>query len=118
MTVDETGMSGTSVDHGSREFVPVAPTGVLESDGIHPCQVGTKRLLLCRHAGEWYAVDASCPHAGAPLDGGRLLRGRIVCPLHGAAFDLASGAPLSPPAFRALATYRLRIVDGMIEVSI
>jgi nitrite reductase/ring-hydroxylating ferredoxin subunit len=41
-----------------------------------------------------------------------------VCPLHGAAFDLATGAPKSPPAFRALTTYPLRIVDRHIEIAI
>jgi len=100
------------------DFVAVAPADVLTADGIHACHVGSKRLLLCRHAGKWYAIDPSCTHAGAPLDGGRLARGKIICPLHGAAFDLATGAALSPPAFRPLATYELRIVDRSIEVAI
>jgi len=107
-----------SLDDAPANFVSVATTGVLTSDGIHPCQVGSKRVLLCRHAGQWYAVDPLCTHAGAPLEGGRLLRGKIVCPLHGAAFDLATGAAMSPPAFRPLATYKLRIVDHKIEDAI
>jgi nitrite reductase/ring-hydroxylating ferredoxin subunit len=102
----------------SPEFAPVAPTQVLTSDGIHPCQVGSKRVLVCRHAGQWYAVEALCTHAGASLEGGRLSGGKIYCPFHGAAFDLATGAPLSPPAFRPLATYQLRIVDDVIEIAI
>jgi nitrite reductase/ring-hydroxylating ferredoxin subunit len=107
-----------SVADAPRDFVSVAPEDILTSDGIHPAQVGSKRVLLCRHAGQWYAVDSRCPHAGAPLDAGRLWLGRIVCPLHGAAFDLATGAPKSPPAFRALTTYPLRIVDRHIEIAI
>jgi len=99
------------------DFIPVAHIDVLTSDEIHPCVVGSKRLLLCRHAAQWYAVASQCTHAGAPLEGGRISRGKIYCPLHGAAFDLATGAP-SPPAFRPLSTYRLRIVEGQIEVAI
>ena len=100
------------------DFVPVAQTNVLTSDGIHPCEVGSTRVLLCRHAGQWYAIGSQCSHAGAPLEGGRLARGKIYCPLHGAAFDLATGAAMSPPAFRPLAIYALQIVDGQIEVAI
>jgi len=107
-----------SIDDAPANFVSVASVDVLTSDGIHRCQVGSKRVLLCRHAGQWYAVDPLCTHAGAPLEGGRLARGKIVCPLHGAAFDLATGAATSPPAFRPLATYKLRIVDHKIEVAI
>jgi len=102
----------------ARDFVAVAPTHVLTSDGIHACQVGSKRILLCRHAGQWYAVGPLCTHAGAPLDAARLSRGKIICPLHGAAFDLKTGAPTAPPAFRSLATYELRIVGSTIEVAI
>jgi nitrite reductase/ring-hydroxylating ferredoxin subunit len=101
-----------------RVFVALAPADILTADGIHSCQAGSKRVLLCRHAGQWYAVAPLCTHAGAPLDGARLSRGKIICPLHGAAFDLATGAPAAPPAFRCLATYELRIAGGNIEVAI
>jgi len=100
------------------EFVPVAAADVLTSDGAYPCVVGSTPVLLCRHAGQWYAVAGRCTHAGASLEGGRIARGKIYCPLHGAAFDLATGAPMSPPAFRPLATYALRIFEHKIEVAI
>ncbi len=38
------------------------------------------------------AIDDVCPHKGGPLSEGDVERGAIVCPLHGWAFDLETGA--------------------------
>jgi len=47
------------------------------------------------------------------------LRGtRIVCPLHGGSFDVASGCALGSPAMKRLKSYPTRIVGGMIEVAL
>ena len=97
-------------------FVTVATADVLTDDGIHACSAGSLQLLLCRSGGQWHAVAPWCTHAGAPLAGGRIVNGKIVCPLHGAVFELSNGAAAGPPAFRALRTYPLRVVDGRIEV--
>jgi len=105
------------VTDAAPQFSAVASVEVLTGDGIYPCSVGSRRVLVCRHAGQWYAISAVCTHAGASLESGRLARGRIHCPLHGAAFDLATGAALSPPASRGLATFPIRIIDGRIEVA-
>ena len=104
-----------SKDH--TDFVPVVPADTLSEDGIHPCTAGSAALLLCRAAGHWYAVSPWCTHAGADLADGLIANGKIICPLHGAAFDLKSGAP-GEPASRKLQTYPVRIVDGVIEVAI
>jgi nitrite reductase (NADH) small subunit len=42
--------------------------------------------------GAVYAVQADCPHRGGPLVDGLVANGKVVCPLHGFAFDLATGA--------------------------
>jgi nitrite reductase (NADH) small subunit len=44
--------------------------------------------------GAVYATQAACPHRGGPLCEGLLGETTIVCPLHGLAFDVATGAPV------------------------
>lgn len=66
--------------------------------------------------GQYYAVQRMCSHAALPLDGGRVRGTSIVCPHHGARFDLKSGRVLGPPAFAAIAAYPTREVDGQVEV--
>lgn len=54
--------------------------------------VGGRRLLLLQHAGQVYLLDNICPHAGYPLEAGRINEaGEIRCPMHGYLFDLNSG---------------------------
>jgi len=48
-------------------------------------------ILVVRHDGKLHAVGNKCPHAGAALNSGVFSCGRIVCPLHGASFDVATG---------------------------
>ena len=62
------------------------------------------------------AVEAKCPHAGAPLEQGALCDGRLVCPWHTATFALPSGTWLEPPAMRSLKTYSVRVEGGGIFV--
>ena len=49
------------------------------------------QILVVRHGGQLHAVGNKCPHAGAALNTGVFSCGRIVCPLHGASFDVTTG---------------------------
>ena len=77
---------------------------------------GTGIIVARGQDGEYYAVQRMCSHAALPLDGGRVRGASIVCPHHGARFDLKSGRVLGPPAFAAIAAYPVRVTDGQVEV--
>ncbi len=66
-------------------------------------------VLLCNVDGALYAVEDVCTHDGGPLDQGELQDCRIMCPRHGATFDVTTGAALTPPAVVPLATYPVRV---------
>lgn len=66
--------------------------------------------------GQYHAVSRTCSHAAQPLDGGRVRGSSIVCPHHGARFDLKSGRVLGPPASAPIAAFPTRERDGMVEV--
>lgn len=76
-----------------------------ESGQIREVVVNGRAVLLCNVDGELYALQKNCTHAGVPLGGGRLRGHRLECPLHGAVFDVRSGAVLSPPARKPLDVY-------------
>ena len=44
--------------------------------------------------------------------------GVAVCPRHGANIDIRSGRALTLPAVESVATYPVRVVDGMVKVQI
>ena len=46
-------------------------------------QIGKTKVLLIRTlSGGFWALGATCPHAGAELENGLLCEERIVCPWH------------------------------------
>ena len=79
---------------------------------------GGREIVICHTREGVFALDNVCTHAEARLCEGTLRATRLVCPLHGAAFDIRDGRVLGPPAVVPLATYPLRIVGGVIEVAV
>jgi 3-phenylpropionate/trans-cinnamate dioxygenase ferredoxin subunit len=82
------------------------------------CVLAGREILICHTPEGFFAVDNTCTHADARLSEGRLRGTRVICPLHGASFDVRDGRVLGAPAERALAVHALRIVDGIIEVAV
>ena len=73
-------------------------------------------LLVHTNEGELYAVEAKCPHAGAPLEKGAVCNGRLICPWHMGTFELATGALVEPPPLRSLKKYRVQVEGDAILV--
>lgn len=55
-----------------------------------------------------FATQPTCPHRGGPLADGLLGGGKVLCPLHNFAFDLATGQPVENTCAK-LRTYPVRI---------
>jgi 3-phenylpropionate/trans-cinnamate dioxygenase ferredoxin component len=70
--------------------------------------------------GELYALEDRCSHDDGPLvEGDWDPEDRIVvCPRHGARFDLTTGRPLSLPATEPVETYPVRVEDGVVKVTV
>ncbi|MBV8491269.1 MAG: non-heme iron oxygenase ferredoxin subunit [Candidatus Eremiobacteraeota bacterium] len=68
-------------------------------------------ILLCDVDGDVYAIEDVCTHDGGPLDQGELDGACVVCPRHGATFDVRTGAALTLPAVLPVSVYDVT-VDG------
>jgi len=79
-------------------------------------EVAGKSILICHSNDRLFAVSNICSHAEEKLECGRMSRGWIACPVHGARFDLATGRAMNPPATQPIPTYELRVVEDWIEV--
>lgn len=56
-----------------------------------------------------FALEAECPHAGAPLEKGAVCDERLICPFHAGTFALDTGALIEPPPLRDLKRYPVRL---------
>lgn len=77
-----------------------------------------KRILLYRSGREILAVGGLCSHLDKPLDEGRIIGGQIICPFHGACFDLRSGKAMSGPAVHSLPTYPVRLEADQVFIEL
>jgi nitrite reductase/ring-hydroxylating ferredoxin subunit len=100
------------------QFEAVLQLNDLPLGSMRACWVGGREILICHTREGVFALDNICTHAHARLCEGRLRATRLVCPLHGASFDIRDGRVLGPPAVVALPTHTVRIVAGSIEVAL
>jgi len=78
--------------------------------------VDDRMIAVVNLNGDFYAIDNICTHDYAELCGGTILGDRIQCPLHGAQFNIRTGAVEAPPAYEPLRTYAVRVASGMVLV--
>ena len=89
---------------GSMKLVPAGPMTI----GVFNC------------GGAIYAIEDRCSHDDGPLAEGDWDREActVICPRHGSQFDLATGRPLSLPAYEPVATFPVRVENGIVKVEL
>jgi NADPH-dependent 2,4-dienoyl-CoA reductase/sulfur reductase-like enzyme/nitrite reductase/ring-hydroxylating ferredoxin subunit len=91
------------------------PEGALKT---FPTPHDGPKVLLTRQQGQVHAFAPNCPHYGAPLEKGKVVNGKLICPWHHACFKLDSGHLCEPPALDDLPAYAVREAEGRILVQV
>lgn len=90
------------------EELPPGSRRVANVDGV--------AVVVFNIDGDYCAIENTCSHDDGELASGELLGEEIVCPRHGARFNLRTGAVTAPPACIAVATFPVRVAEGWLEV--
>ena len=80
--------------------------------------VDGSEILLCNVGGNIYAIEDVCTHDGGPLDQGQLEGETVVCPRHGATFDVRTGDALTLPAVVPVMTYPVTVEGDDVYVDV
>jgi nitrite reductase/ring-hydroxylating ferredoxin subunit len=97
-------------------FVPVLPLAEIPRGRMQTRLFEDREIVICHTREGVFALDNICTHAHARMCEGRLRATRLICPLHGASFDVRDGRVLGAPAVIPLRTYPVRIVNGTVEI--
>jgi nitrite reductase/ring-hydroxylating ferredoxin subunit len=97
-------------------YIQASASADVAEGKMHACSIGGRDIVLCRTKDGLFALDNVCTHAYARMHEGRLRGTRLICPLHGASFDVRDGKVLGAPANKPLETFAVRERDGTIEV--
>ena len=100
------------------EFKKVATTSEVPGQSGICVEIEGKRIAVFHVGGEFYAIDDTCTHKGAPLSEGTIEGDQVQCPWHGACFNLKTGAVISPPAPEGVTAYHLRVVGEDVELEL
>ena len=100
------------------EFVEIAPVSDLPNGERLFLEIEGKPIVIFNIAGQFFAIGDVCTHDDGPLGDGDLEGFNIVCPRHGAEFDVKTGRAVQMPAVVDIPAYPVRAVDGMIQVGL
>ena len=98
------------------DWIRVAALSEIPPDRLTTWQTDSGELLIYHTRDRYYVYPNLCTHENVPLSDGYLVGGAIVCRLHGAKFDLATGACLRAPARSDLRAYPSTVRDGYLFI--
>ncbi|HET8736635.1 MAG TPA: nitrite reductase small subunit NirD [Pricia sp.] len=108
-------------DHVTTWF-KAAPASKFPKNGGACIRYGDQQIAVFNFTREdrWYACQNLCPHKmemvlSRGMIGEDNLEPKVACPLHKSTFSLKTGENLNG-SLEAIATYPVKVVDGMVYV--
>jgi 3-phenylpropionate/trans-cinnamate dioxygenase ferredoxin subunit len=98
------------------EFVKVAKISDLAPGEKMLVEYEDEDVGLFNIGGEFYAISDVCTHDGGPLVEGQLNGDQIICPRHGARFNVKTGEQ-TMPAFAPVPLYEVKIEGDDILIA-
>ena len=98
----------------------VAPVEELPPGTVKIVHAGEISVGVYNLNGRYCAIEDRCSHDDGPLCEGDFDAedGIVVCPRHGANFDIRTGDALTLPAFEPVAVFPIRVEDGLVKVEV
>ena len=105
-------------------FINACKTNDVSIGGLKFVNAAGKELVIANIDGKFYAMDNWCTHEQGNLSEGELKKNVLICPEHGAQFDVTTGRVLagpegeSPDSISPEKSYMVKIQgnDVMVEI--
>ena len=100
------------------DWIDVAPAAEFPSGEVRVVSTDGAPVAIFNVDGSYYAIEDVCTHDGGELASGWLDGDEIVCPRHGARFDVKTGAVKALPAVRPVKTFPVTVDGEEISVEV
>jgi 3-phenylpropionate/trans-cinnamate dioxygenase ferredoxin subunit len=100
------------------KFVEVIPASELPNGERLFVEVADRPIVIFNSAEQFFAISDVCTHDDGPLGDGDLEGYNIVCPRHGAEFDVRTGKVMQMPAVVDIPAYPVQVREGNIFIGI
>lgn len=108
----------TALPTDNIEYFEIAPVSELPNGERLFVTLGDRQIVIFNIAGQLFAIGDVCTHDDGPLGDGDLEGYNIVCPRHGAEFDVRTGKVMQMPAVVDIPAYPVKVKDGVIFVGV
>lgn len=99
------------------EWIKVASSSELVEGQHIVVDLDGSDIIIFMLEGHYYALEDICSHDGSDISGGEIEGGCIVCPRHGARFDIKTGQVKSAPAYEDIESFEVKVENGDIYVN-
>jgi nitrite reductase/ring-hydroxylating ferredoxin subunit len=107
-----------SLEKPMAEFHKIASYDEVAPGEVRQYLVEDRPVALCNVGGEFHAFEDICTHQYTHLSEGEFSGSEITCPLHGAKFDVKSGAAKSLPAVKPVPKHEVKVDNGYVYVAL
>ena len=100
------------------EFVKVATVDDIPVGEMKSVRARHARVVVCHLEDGFFAMADECSHDYVPISTGWVRGDNVICPRHGAEFDIRTGAAKSPPAVAGIDVFETKVEDGDVYVMV
>ncbi|MEM7132153.1 MAG: non-heme iron oxygenase ferredoxin subunit [Chloroflexota bacterium] len=99
------------------QWTYIARIQEIPNEQLTTFQLNDQEIIVYRSEEDIYVYSNRCTHQSVPLSDGYIINETIICRLHGAKYDLRTGACLRAPACANLKPYRTAARNGVLFVA-
>ena len=100
----------------NEQFFRAAELSELDPSGRLCTEVEDRFIVIVKLGDDIFCLDDVCTHDGGPLGEGELDEGCLVCPRHGAKFDVRTGEAVTMPATEPTKVHEVKLEGETIWV--
>lgn len=100
------------------DFIKVAHVDDIMIGQMKPFEVKRQQILICHTEEGFFALENACSHDSAFIHLGHIDKKHVVCPRHGARFDIKTGDVKAPPAVVGIERFEVKIENDEIYIKV
>lgn len=105
-----------TIEQSNIEYIPVGSVEEVKDGQRLFIEIDGRPIVILNIEGEYFAIADVCSHDDGPVGEGVIEGYDIICPRHGARFDIRTGKVIALPAFVDIPAYPVRVNGDQIEI--
>lgn len=106
------------INNENYEYYEICEVNDFPAEGRMLIELDDTIILILKQENKFCAISGQCSHDACSLFEGDVEENSVVCPCHGARFNILDGKVLSLPATKPIQTFPVRISGQILEIGL